>query len=108
MLIGKPLKIKNAKPEIPIAKATGIPRIKNTRNIIIAVNFVMLILVGFFTLNVLQKTGYYECQECKYKYIPSYNQMFFGVSGIITTNWRMRCPKCKKKCWHKKVLAKSK
>ncbi len=29
--------IKKAKPEIPIAKATGIPRIKNTRKIIIAV-----------------------------------------------------------------------
>ena len=77
------------------------------RNIIFAVDLVMLISVGFFTLNILQKTGYYECQECKYQYIPGYTQMFFGMSGITNTNWRMKCPKCKKKCWHKKVLTKS-
>ena len=77
------------------------------RNIIFAIDLVMLILVGFFTLNILQKTGYYECQECKHQYIPSYIQMFFGMSGITNTNWRMKCPKCKKKCWHKKVLTKS-
>ena len=77
------------------------------RNIIFAVDLVMLILVGFFTLNILQKTGYYECQECKNQYIPGYTQMFFGMSGITNTNWRMKCPKCKEKCWHKKVLTKS-
>ena len=77
------------------------------RYIIFAVNLVMLILVGFFTLNILQKAGYYECQECKHQYIPGYTQMFFGLSGITNTNWRMKCPKCKKKCWHKKVLTKS-
>ena len=77
------------------------------RNIIFAIDLVMLILVGFFTLNILQKTGYYECQGCKHQYIPGYTQMFFGMSGITNTNWRMKCPKCKKKCWHKKVLTKS-
>ena len=77
------------------------------RNIIFAVNLVMLILVGFFTLNILQKTGYYECQECKHQYIPRYTQMFFSMSGITNTNWRIKCPKCKKKCWHKKVLTKN-
>ena len=77
------------------------------RNIIFAVDLVMLILVGFFTLNILQKTGYYECQECKHQYIPRYTQMFFSVSGITNTNWRIKCPKCKKKCRHKKVLTKN-
>ena len=77
------------------------------RNIIFAVDLVMLILVGFFTLNILQKTGYYECQECKHQYIPRYTQMFFSISGITNTNWRIKCPKCKKKCWHKKVLTKN-
>ena len=77
------------------------------RNIIFAVDLVMLILVGFFTLNILQKTGYYECQECKHQYIPRYTQMFFSMSGITNTNWRIKCPKCKKKCWHKKVLTKN-
>ena len=77
------------------------------RNIIVAVDLVMLILFGFFTLNILQKTGYYECQECKHQYIPRYTQMFFSMSGITNTNWRIKCPNCKKKCWHKKVLTKN-
>ena len=77
------------------------------RNIIFAVDLIMLIIVGFFTLNILQKTGYYECQECKHQYIPRYTQMFFGMSGITNTNWRMKCPNCNKKSLHKKVLTKS-
>ena len=77
------------------------------RNIIFAVDLIMLIIVGFFTLNILQKTGYYECQECKHQYIPRYTQMFFGMSGITNTNWRIKCPNCNKKSLHKKVLTKS-
>ena len=77
------------------------------RNIIIAFAIVMLLLFGVFNLNILQKTGYYECQECKHQYIPTFNQMFFGMSGITKSEiWRMKCPNCNKKCWHKKVLTK--
>ena len=77
------------------------------RNIIIAFAIVMLLLFGVFNLNTLQKTGYYECQECKHQYIPTFNQMFFGMSGITKGGiWRMKCPKCNKKCWHKKALTK--
>ena len=77
------------------------------RNIIIALALVMLLLFGSFNLNILKKTGYYECQECKHQYIPTFNQMFFGMSGITKGGiWRMKCPNCNKKCWHKKVLTK--
>ena len=77
------------------------------RNIIIALALVMLLLFGVFNLNILKKTGYYECQECKHQYIPTFNQMFFGMSGITKSEiWRMKCPKSNKKCWHKKVLTK--
>ncbi len=37
MLIGRDFMMKNEKPEIPIAKATGIPKIRNTKKINIAV-----------------------------------------------------------------------
>ena len=78
------------------------------RNIIIALALVMLILFGVFNLNTLQKTGYYECQECKHQYIPTFNQMFFGMSGITKGDiWQIKCPNCNKKCWHKKVLTKN-
>ena len=77
------------------------------RNIIIVLALVMLLLFGVFNLKTLQKTGYYECQDCKHQYIPTFNQMFFGMSGITKGGiWRMKCPNCNKKCWHKKVLTK--
>ena len=77
------------------------------RNIIMALALVMLLLFGVCNLNIIRKTGYYECQECKHQYIPTFNQMFFGMSGITKDGiWRMKCPNCNKKCWHKKVLTK--
>ena len=79
------------------------------RNIIMALALVILLLFGVYNLNIIRKTGYYECQECKHQYIPTFNQMFFGMSGITKDGiWRMKCPNCNKKCWHKKVLTKNK
>ena len=78
------------------------------RNIIMALALVMLLLFGVCNLNIIRKTGYYECQECKHQYIPTFNQMFFGMSGITKGDiWQMKCPNCNKKCWHKKVLTKN-
>ena len=75
------------------------------RNIIMALALVILLLFGVYNLNIIRKTGYYECQECKHQYIPTFNQMFFGMSGITKGDiWQMKCPNCNKKCWHKKVL----
>ena len=79
------------------------------RNTIMALALVMLLLFGVYNLNIIRKTGYYECQECKHQYIPTFNQMFFGINGITKGGiWRMKCPNCNKKCWHKKVLTKNK
>ena len=78
------------------------------RNIIMALALVILLLFGVYNLNIIRKTGYYECQECKHQYIPTFNQMFFGMSGITKGNiWRMKCPNCNKRCWHKKVIKKT-
>ena len=79
------------------------------RNTIMALALVILLLFGVYNLNIIRKTGYYECQECKHQYIPTFYQMFFGMSGITKDGiWRMKCPNCNKKCWHKKVLTKNK
>ena len=79
------------------------------RNTIMALALVILLLFGVYNLNIIRKTGYYECQECKHQYIPTFYQMFFGMSGITKDGiWLMKCPNCNKKCWHKKVLTKNK
>lgn len=47
-------------------------------------------------------SGYYECQNCKHRYIPSTKAVIFSVhSG---SDRILRCPECSKKVWHKKVL----
>ena len=45
---------------------------------------------------------YESNKKCKYKYIPSYKQVLFAMHSGRTRY--MRCPKCHKKSWNKKVI----
>ena len=53
-------------------------------------------------VKIEQVAGYYECDNCHHKYVPTYNSVFFAVHRGRTR--KMVCPECGKKCWHKKVL----
>ena len=62
-------------------------------------------LVGFScALRIEQVAGYYECQHCKHKYVPTYKAMNFAPHMGRTRY--MKCPKCHKKSWQKKVISK--
>ena len=62
-------------------------------------------LVGFScALRIEQVAGYYECQHCKHKYVPTYKAMNFAPPMGRTRY--MKCPKCHKKSWQKKVISK--
>lgn len=73
---------------------------------------ILLIIGGsiVFTIGVInaikieQTAGYYECDKCHYKYIPTYKSVFFAMHHGRTRY--MKCPKCNKRSWNKKVLAK--
>lgn len=73
---------------------------------------IFLIIFGsiIFSIGVInaikieQTAGYYECNKCHYKYIPSYESVFFSMHYGRTRY--MRCPKCNEKSWNKKVLTK--
>lgn len=73
---------------------------------------ILLITLGciFFLIGIAscimieQKAGYYECQKCHYKYIPTYQQVFFAVHNGRSRY--MKCPKCHQKSWNKKVISK--
>lgn len=73
---------------------------------------VALIAVGAFifivgvanAIKIEQVAGYYECRECNYKYIPSYNSVLFAMHTGRTRY--MKCPHCGKKSWQKKVISK--
>ncbi|MBR0446015.1 MAG: helix-turn-helix transcriptional regulator [Oscillospiraceae bacterium] len=62
-------------------------------------------LIGFgFAMKIEQTAGYYECQHCKHRYVPSLKTMYLAPHMGRTR--KMRCPKCGKKSWQKKVISK--
>lgn len=73
---------------------------------------ITLILIGFipfvimipFALKIEQKAGYYECQKCHHKYVPTFNSVLWAMH--INRTRYMKCPKCNKKSWQRKVLSK--
>ena len=65
----------------------------------------ILFLVGMgLALRIEQTAGYYECKNCHHKYVPTYQSVFFAQH--INRTRKMKCPKCNKKTWHKKVITK--
>ena len=67
-----------------------------------------ILLVGAGTaIKIEQVVGYYKCSKCGYEEVPeSYLKVLFAPH-IGTTRY-MKCSKCDKYAWHKKVLIRSK
>lgn len=55
-------------------------------------------------VKIEQTAGYYECSKCNYKYVPTFKSVFWAQHMGRTR--KMKCPKCGKKSWQKKVLTK--
>ena len=55
-------------------------------------------------LKIEQTAGYYECQKCGHKYIPTFNSVMWAMHFGRTRY--MKCPECNKRSWQKKVLKK--
>ena len=72
------------------------------RIVLIAFGLLQMIVCIHFCLLIEKDAGFYECQHCHNKYIPSYKQVLFSMHYGRTRH--MRCPKCGKKSWQKKVL----
>lgn len=73
-----------------------------TRLLIVGISTFAIILLALLLLKIEQVAGYYECRCCHHKYVPTYlsvnKAMHFGRTRY------MKCPKCGKKSWQKKVL----
>ena len=68
----------------------------------IALALVMILAVAFIAVGIEQKAGYYECQECHHKHVPTYWQT--NLAMHIGRTRYMKCPACGKRSWQKKVL----
>ena len=66
---------------------------------------VITFIVGMhYCLKIEQTAGYYECSKCHHKYIPTYSSVFLSMHFGRTRF--MKCPKCGKNSWNKKVISK--
>jgi transcriptional regulator with XRE-family HTH domain/DNA-directed RNA polymerase subunit RPC12/RpoP len=72
--------------------------------IIITISSILFAIGMGLSLRIEQTAGYYECQNCHHKYIPTYQSILWAQH--INRTRKMKCPKCNKKTWHKKVITK--
>lgn len=71
------------------------------RIVLIAIGLIQFVVAIHFCLCIEKDAGYYECAHCYNKYIPTYKQVLFSMHYGRTRY--MKCPKCNKKSWQKKV-----
>ncbi len=71
---------------------------------LIAFALVVILFVAFVTVGIEQMAGYYECQKCHHRHVPTYRQTIFAIHMGRTRY--MKCPECGKYSWQKKVLSK--
>ena len=62
-----------------------------------------IIVLSPFLLFIEQVAGYYECQKCGHRYIPSFKSVSFSMH-LGRTRY-MKCPNCEKRSWQKKVIS---
>ena len=66
--------------------------------------FIPFIIMIPFAIRIEQTAGYYECQKCHHKYIPTFSSVLWAMH--INRTRYMKCPKCNQRSWQKKVITK--
>ena len=69
---------------------------------VICLSTILLVLVAFYAFKNEIDAGYYECRRCHHKHIPKYFVAL--VLPHINLTRFLKCPKCHKWSWSKKVL----
>ena len=76
------------------------------RIVLIIIGFIPVLVLIPFLIRIEQTAGYYKCKKCGHTYIPKYKSVFLSMHAGRTRY--MKCPKCNKKSWQKKVISKEK
>ena len=74
------------------------------RIVLIIAGLAPLLIALPFMIKIEQTAGYYVCKHCNHKYIPAYMSVFMAMHYGRTRY--MKCPKCAKYSWQKKVINK--
>ena len=87
-----------------IVIANVVPMKEWLASLMVGACVIPLLVATPFMIRIEQMAGYYECQHCHHRYIPKYSSVFMAMHNGRTRY--MRCPKCGKRSWQKKVLTK--
>ena len=71
---------------------------------IICVSTVIFLISAFIALKFEKDAGYYECKNCHHKHVPTYFSVLWAPH--MSTTRYLKCPKCGKRTWSKKVMTK--
>lgn len=89
---------------VPIMIAALLPMEDWQRIILTFSGFIPCFVGFFFAVKIEQVAGYYACEHCGHKYVPTYKAV--NLAPHMGRTRYMRCPECGKKTWQKKVLTK--
>ena len=65
---------------------------------------VVFLIPCFYELKIEVSVGAYKCKECGYEIVPTYSEALNAIH--MGTTCHLKCPKCNKRTWCKKVLKK--
>jgi transcriptional regulator with XRE-family HTH domain/DNA-directed RNA polymerase subunit RPC12/RpoP len=74
------------------------------RILIVFSGFIPALFGMLFAVKIEQVAGYYECEHCKHRYVPTFKTVTLAMH-LGRTRY-MKCPNCGKKSWQKKVINK--
>ena len=70
---------------------------------IVIFGFVVGLIGLMFALRIEQVAGYYKCNKCNHRYVPTFNSVLWAMHFGRTRY--MKCPKCNKYSWQRKVIS---
>ena len=73
--------------------------------LLLGVGLAQFIVCVGFAVRIEQVAGYYECQKCGHRYVPTYKSV--NLAMHVGRTRYMKCPVCKKNSWQKKVIGKN-
>ena len=65
---------------------------------------VLFLIPCFYALKLEVSVGYYKCKHCGHEIVPTYKEVMMAMHRGFTRH--LKCPKCNKRTWCKKVLKK--
>ena len=65
---------------------------------------IFFLIPCFYALKLEVSVGAYKCKNCGYEIVPTYSEALWAMHRGTTRH--LKCPKCNKRTWCKKVLKK--